>query len=115
MQKKIFYWSPFYSDIATIKAVLNSAISINKFSRDNIKPYIINVFGEWDDYRETVTKNKIALINLNLDRFFKRKKINGFFLSRYYQIKIFLLAFFPLLNVLKKEKPDILIIHLLTQ
>lgn len=114
MQKKIFYWSPFYSDIATIKAVLNSAISINKFSRDNIKPYIINVFGEWDDYRETVTKNKIALINLNLDRFFKRKKINGFFLSRYYQIKIFLLAFFPLLNVLKKEKPDILIIHLLT-
>ncbi len=114
MQKKIFYWSPFFSDIATIKAVLNSVISVKKFSRNNIKPYIINVFGEWDDYRETIFENEIDIINLNLHKFFKKKKINGFFLSRYYQIKIFILAFFPLLNALKKGKPDILIIHLLT-
>ena len=52
MQKKIFYWSPFYSDIATIKAVLNSATSISKFSKDNFKPTLINVIGEWDRYEK---------------------------------------------------------------
>ena len=75
MQKKIFYWSPFFSDIATIKAVLNSVISVKKFSRNKIKPYIINVFGEWDDYRETIFENEIDIINLNLHKFFKKKKL----------------------------------------
>ena len=114
MQKKIFYWSPFYSDIATIKAVLNSATSISKFSKDNFKPILINVIGEWDRYEKTIIENNIEVIDLKLKKYFKRKKISGYFLSRYYQIKIFILAFMPLISIFKKEKPDVLIIHLVT-
>ena len=114
MQKKIFYWSPFFSDIATIKAVLNSAISISKFSKDNIKPTLINVIGEWDSYNETILENNIEVIDLNLKKYFKKKKISGYFLSRYYQIKIFILAFLPLISLLRKNKPDIFILHLVT-
>ena len=74
MQKKIFYWSPFFSEIATIKAVLNSAISISKFSKDNIKPTLINVIGEWDDYNEIILENNIEVIDLKLKKYFKKKK-----------------------------------------
>ena len=114
MQKKIFYWSPFFSEIATIKAVLNSAISISKFSKHNIKPTLINVIGEWDNYNKIILENNIDVIDLNLKKYFKKKKISGFFFSRYYQIKIFILAFFPLIFLLRKNKPDIFILHLVT-
>ena len=114
MQKKIFYWSPFFSEIATIKAVLNSAISISKFSKNNIKPTLINVIGEWDNYNKIILENNIDVIDLNLKKYFKKKKISGFFFSRYYQIKIFILAFLPLIFLLRKNKPDIFILHLVT-
>ena len=46
-QKKIYYWSPFLSPIATCKAVLNSAESLMKYS-SNYESYILNFFGEFD-------------------------------------------------------------------
>ena len=113
MKKNIYYWSPFFSNIATIKAVINSAVSFKRYS-NKFEPMIIDVFGEWDAYQDLFLKNKISVIKLNLDNYFKKKKINGFFISRYYQIKIFILAFFPLLNLFKKKKPDIVILHLVT-
>ncbi len=114
MKKKIFYWSPFFSNIATIKAVLNSAISINKFSRDDLKPILINVIGEWDEFENIIAENNIEVVDLKLRKYFKKKKINGFFSSRYYQIKIFFLAFIPLYNVLKKNRSNVFILHLVT-
>ena len=114
MLNKIYYWSPFISDIATSRAVLNSAISIKKFSKDKYEPYLINVIGEWDSYKEEITKNEINVIDLNISRNFKVKKINGFLLSRFFYMKIFLLAFNPLKKILKKNPPDILILHLIT-
>ena len=79
MLKKIYYWSPFISDVATSRAVLNSAISIKKFSKDKYEPYLINVIGEWDSYKEEIAKNEINVIDLNISRNFKVKKINGFY------------------------------------
>ena len=111
---KIYYWSPFLSNIATSRAVLNSAISIKKFSKNKYEPYLINVIGEWDSYKEEIEKNKINLIDLNISNNFNVKKINGFLLSRFFYIKIFLLAFNPLKKLLKKTPPDILILHLIT-
>tara|TARA_B100000579_G_scaffold379522_1_gene346905 strand:- start:2179 stop:3318 length:1140 start_codon:yes stop_codon:yes gene_type:complete len=114
MIKKIYYWSPFFSDIATIKAVLNSVISISKFAKNDLKPTLINVIGEWDSYKDIILKNNIEVIDLKLSKNFKKKKIRGFFQSRYYQIKIFILAFFPLISILKRNKPDIFVLHLVT-
>ena len=48
MKKKyVYYWCPFISRVATIKAVYNSAFSINKYSNGNLNSVIIDVFGEW--------------------------------------------------------------------
>ena len=112
--KNVYYWSPFFSNIATPKAVLNSVIALKKFSGNSYKPILINVIGEWDNYQDQIKKYNIEIIDLNLRKYFKNKKISGYFLSRYYQIKIFLLAFFPLVTLFKKKKPDITILHLVT-
>jgi len=112
--KSIYYWSPFFSDIATEKAVLNSIIAIKKYSKNQFRPYLINVFGEWDVHHEILKRYDIDIINFRLNNFFKKRKINGFLKSRVYQIKIFILGFFPLLKILKKNKPDFIIIHLVT-
>lgn len=114
MRKNVFYWAPFFSNIATSMAVINSAISLKKFSKDNYEPVIIDVFGEWQDHLDLIKKHHIKIEKLNLDIYFSDKKINGFLKSRLFQFKIFLLAFIPLLNLIKKKKPDIIILHLVT-
>ena len=50
---KIFYWSPFLSNIATIDSVINSIKSIKKFDqKKEIFPYIIDATGEWKEKQE---------------------------------------------------------------
>ena len=48
--KKVYYWSPFIGNIATIKAVVNSAFSLVKYSNKAFIPSIINSCGEWSQY-----------------------------------------------------------------
>ena len=50
MKKTIYYWSPCLAKIATIKATINSAISLAKYSKMyEIK--IIDVCGEWSKHK----------------------------------------------------------------
>jgi len=111
--KKIFYWSPYIGKIATVKAVLNSAISIKKFSNYLNEVSIINCFGEWNLYKKIFLKQKIKEIVLQ-----KKLKVsinsNGFINSRLIYILSFFYLYFNLKKTLTSKKPDILIIHLLT-
>ncbi len=111
--KNIFYWSPSLVNIATNQAVVNSACGISKYSK-NFKSNIINFFGEFQEHEEKILKNKVNLINLypkSIYNFFPR---HGFFKSRISFLIIYILSFFPLFNILKKKKPEYLIIHLIT-
>ena len=55
---KVFYWSPFFTKIATITAVINSAKSLLKYNKKNkYSVSIINAIGEWNDYKKTVNEN----------------------------------------------------------
>ena len=111
---KVFYWSPFTSKVATITAVINSAESLQKFSNNKIKSYIINVFGEWNDYVENIKNKNIKLIYLS--KFDLRKFLfcTGFIRSRLSYIFIYFYYFFLLLKILKKDEPNFLVIHLIT-
>lgn len=110
---KIFYWSPYIGKIATVKAVLNSAISVKKFSDYQNEVSIINCFGEWNSYKKIFIKKKIKEIVLQ-----KKLKINinssGFINSRLIYILSFFYLYFDLKKILTSKKPNILIIHLLT-
>ncbi len=111
-QKKVYYWSPFLSPIATCKAVLNSATSLVKYN-SNYQISILNLFGEFNEY--TYIQNEKGLKFINLYSFLSKiLPYKGKFKSRLSFLIIFILGFFPLKKILKKNKPDFLIIHLIT-
>ena len=113
---KIFYWSPFTtSKIATVKAVINSAGSINKFfNKNQFRISIIDAVNEWKDFEDEIKEKKIELIVLNNDSYFNSFKKDGFVRSRFAYLYVFFKSFFPLIRVLKEKKPDYFIIHLIT-
>ena len=110
--KKIFYWSPFLSNVATIGNVLNSAYSLSKYEKNSFNTYIIDVLGEWNDKKKDLLKKNINYIKLG--KINVRFSISGFIKSRVLSFFLFIASVSPLYFLLKKEKPDYLIIHLLT-
>ena len=110
---KIFYWSPFLVPIATPKAVVNSAKALQNYGK-GYECSIINFFGEFNKFQEDLENKDIKLIN-----FFNNKLINllpkyGKLQSRLSFILIFALSFLPLKKLISNQKPDFLIIHLIT-
>lgn len=111
--KKVAYWSPFLTQVATIKAVINSAKSLKKYSK-KYEPIIINVSGEFNEYKDEIQKNNIQILNLLGFNYFDYLPKLGFLKSRISYIIIFLISFFPLIFFILKKKPDIIICHLIT-
>ena len=110
----IYYWSPFISYVATVKAVLNSASAFNKYSKKKYETSIINVAGEWDQYQHVLRKNNINLIQLTKSKILNNSNITGYLKSRLIYVYIFVIAFIPLLKILKKNPPFFFVIHLIT-
>ena len=110
---RVYYWSPFIDKVATTKAVLHSVLSLNTYSKKKFEGIIINVFGEWLNYYSN-RNSYIKFYDLNNFTFLKKFSSHGFVKSRLKYLLIFILSYFPLKNFLKKEKPEYLIIHLIT-
>jgi glycosyltransferase involved in cell wall biosynthesis len=113
LKQKIYYWSPFLVPIATPKAVINSAKALQNYGK-NYECSIINFFGEFNSFQEELRFKDIKLLN-----FFDKKLINflpkyGKLQSRFSFIFIFILSFLPLKRLLKNQKPDYLIVQLIT-
>ena len=103
--KNIYYWCPFVGNIATIKAVINSAHSLVKYSNEKFAPLIINSCGEWDDYKESFKKKKIR--SKKFENFFSiDKNTSGYLKSRMTYVKIFLSCFFSLKKILIIDKQE---------
>ena len=104
---KVAYWCPFLTNVATIKAVLNSVHGLVKYGSNSFRPIIINSIGEFNNCQyETISLNKT-----NFTKFLPKY---GFLQSRFSYILIFLINFFSLKKFLRKEKPQFLIAHLIT-
>ena len=113
--KNIFVWSPFTSKVGTINNVINSSYSLIKFSKlKNFNVKLINVFGEWNDLSSEIEKKSIKTIELNSAKFINQWNKEGYIKSRFSYIMIFIFSFLPLLKLIKKEKPNYLIAHLIT-
>ena len=107
---KIFYWSPFTSNVATIKAVINSAYGLKKIY--NHETTIINSLGEWNKFKKEIYSKKILLTKQNYK--LKFTNINGYLKSRLAFVIIFFKSYYYLKKLLIEEKPDYLAIHLIT-
>ena len=109
---KIFYWSPFLSNIATVDSVTNSINSLKRYSLKNkYKTFIIDSTGEWQEKLAKISG--IDIIKLYRKNYYKFLPKGNFFKSRLSQIFIFVLNFNLLRKLLIKEKPDFLIAHLI--
>ena len=115
IKKNIYIWCPFTSGVGTIKNVINSSFGLIKFSKSKLfNVSIINVFGEWDDHLDELKLKKIHTQSLNSVKFIQSWNKEGFLKSRVSYLLIFVSSFFSLFSILKKKKPDYLIIHLIT-
>ena len=92
--QKVYYWSPFISRVATVRAVIRSAESLKKYSNNVYEPYIINAVGEWYEYETELKSKNIKLINFSKNNLIKNKKSQGFINSRLLYWYIFLKHFF---------------------
>ena len=114
MVKKVLYWAPCLNKVGTYYSTINSAISIKKYSNNNLEPVIINVCGEWNDTENLFKKNNIKVAKFYQTNFFKYLPKKGFFRSRLSYFIIIILSVLPLMKFLSKNKNEILIIHLIT-
>ena len=109
---KLFYWSPFLSNIATVDAVTNSINSLKKFDQNNkFKTFIIDSSGEWQEKLDKISG--INVIKLYKKKYYKFLPKGNFLKSRLSQMIIFILNFNLLRKLLIKDKPDFLIAHLI--
>ena len=113
-KKKIFIWSPFIDYVGTTISIKNSIISLSKFKKKEISITVINVFGEWNLYLDLLNKLDVEVINLGISNKISIINQKGFIFSRLLYFKIFFLSFYPLLKILKTQKPDYLLITLIT-
>ena len=111
--KKIFYWSPYLTNVATIEAVINSIKSVKKYSK-SFNPILINVCGEFDNYKNDLLKLDIEVIDLVFFSYHKFLPTKGFLQSRLSFLIIFIVSFIPLFLLIRASKPDYLIFHLIT-
>tara|TARA_B110000196_G_scaffold320348_1_gene342164 strand:- start:4534 stop:5694 length:1161 start_codon:yes stop_codon:yes gene_type:complete len=111
---KVYYWSPFISHVATVTAVINSVISLKKFSTKNTQFKIINVFQEWNPHENELKDNQIERIDIGTFLNIKFLPKHGFLQSRFTYILTYIFSIIKLHNFLKKEKPEFLVIHLLS-
>ena len=107
---KIFYWSPFTSHVATIKAVINSAYGLNKCFK--IQTTLINALGEWKPFHKDIKLKKIKIINNKYNS--SVNFTSGYLNSRIEFFRIFFNSFLFLKKILLQKKPDYLVIHLIT-
>jgi len=112
-KNKIYYWCPFISNVATIKAVYNSAMSLKINSKNKFEGIILDVFGEWEKSKFFNQAN-VKFFKLNNSKIIKSMFSYGFIFSRLKYLLIFFISYFPLKSFLEKYKPKFLIIHLMT-
>ena len=109
---KLYYWSPFLTNIATVSAVTNSINSLKKYDKENnFKTFLIDSSGEWQSKLDkTLGIDIVKLYKKNYHNFLPK---GNFFKSRLSQMIIFILNFNLLRKLLLKEKPEFLIAHLI--
>ena len=113
MKKRIFYWSPCLNPVGTVKSTLNSAVSAVQYGSNFFDVTLINACGEWDEYLDYFKENHVKIINFKY-KFFKYLPKHGYVQSRFSYIMIFLFCFFPLIKLIKSNKPEFFIAHLIT-
>ena len=113
LKKEIYYWSPFLGRVATIRSVINSMIGLKRYNGKDFNINLINCYGEWNGFRSRLKHEKINTLDLQ-KKFNVDINLHGFFFSRLIYLFTLIVSYKKLKTLLKKNKPNFLIVHLLT-
>ncbi len=108
---KIDFWTPYFGNVGTIKATINSADAIKKYSKDRIDINLIKIHSEWEGYENIISSKNINIINFNLKKYVKKLPKHNFL----YRISMLLIMFYSipkLINHFNKNKTDVVIASL---
>ena len=113
MKKEVYYWSPFLGRVATMRSVVNSMVGLKRFNSKLYKINLINCYGEWNSFRSRLKREKIGVVDLQ-KKFLFNIDLHGFIFSRLIYFFTLIVSYNKLKNLLIKNQPNFLIIHLLT-
>jgi len=111
MQKKVVYWGPYSGHVGTIKAQINSAHSMVIYGGHDA--VLIRAHSEFKGYESELDEKGIRLLDLGLSTFFPRLEKSNWLARRPYMLVVALFGFIPLVRVLRKEKPDMVVFNLI--
>ena len=109
--KKIDFWTPYIGNVGTIKATINSAEAIKKYSNEEVQINLFKIHSEWEGYEKNISDSRLNIVDFELKKYFKRLPKYGF-LYRFSMILIMFYSIPKLVKYFDKNKPDIIMAYL---
>ena len=109
--KKIDFWTPYIGNVGTIKATINSAEAIKKYSNEEVQINLFKIYSEWEGYAKNISDSRLNIVDFELKKYFKRLPKYGF-LYRFSMILIMFYSIPKLVKYFDKNKPDIIMAYL---
>lgn len=109
--KKIDFWTPYIGNVGTIKATINSAEAIKKYSNEEVQINLFKIHSEWEGYEKNISDSRLNIVDFELQKYFKRLPKYGFL----YRFSMLLIMFYSIPKLVKyfdKNKPDIIMAYL---
>jgi hypothetical protein len=70
--KKIDFWTPYIGNVGTIKATINSAEAIKKYSNEEVQINLFKIYSEWEGYEKNISDSRLNIVDFELKKYFKR-------------------------------------------
>lgn len=109
--KKIAFWGPYTGHVGTIKAQVNSAYALRKYGGYDV--CLIRAHSEFTGMEESLADKGLNLLDLGLSRYFPGLETSKLFARRPYMLVAALFGFIPLVRLIRRERPDVLVLNLL--
>ena len=109
--KRIDFWTPYIGNVGTIKATINSAEAIKKYSNEEVQINLFKIHSEWEGYEKNISDSRLNIVDFELKKYFKRLPKYGF-LYRFSMILIMFYSIPKLVKYFDKNKPDIIMAYL---
>ena len=93
-KKKVFYWCPVISNVATINATINSINSLNNFSPKEYEAKVIDTYGEWQKISKKRNIESKNIFSFGKISFIENIPSETFIFSRIKYLLIFFFFFF---------------------
>jgi len=108
---KIIYWGPYSGAVGTIGAQVNSASAMREFGGHDVA--LVRAHSEYQGMEALLENKNIRLLDLGLGRLAPRLAESGRFARRPYMLLVAFLGIAPFVRLLRRERPDVVVLSLL--